>query len=73
MKFKEMNLSFGQKFWMLRQIVGRSETETAYLLKKSLGSYLKHENDFLFPTETLLRRVAKLYGLSYQELLEFGE
>lgn len=68
-----MKLTFGQKFVLLRQIADRTEAETALLLKKRLDSYLKHEADFLYPTEALLRRTASLYGLSYQELLEFGE
>ncbi|WP_316814107.1 hypothetical protein [Pedobacter heparinus] len=71
--YETMQLTFGQKFVLLRQIADRSESETALLLKKSLDSYLKLESDFLYPTDALLRRTAKLYGLSYQELLEFGE
>lgn len=71
--YETMQLTFGEKFKMLRQMAGRSETETAFLLKKPLESYLKYEGDFLYPTESLLRRTAKLYGLTYNELLNIGE
>lgn len=73
MKYKELNLTFGQKFTLLRQYAQRTETETADLLKKPVETYVKYENDNLYPTESLLRRVAKLYGLSYNELMVVGE
>jgi transcriptional regulator with XRE-family HTH domain len=71
--YNTMQLTFGQKLKMLRQMTGRSETETAFLLKKTAESYLKYEDDFLYPTESMLRKVAKLYHITYQELLAYGE
>lgn len=73
MKRGEMKLTLGQKFALLRQNAGKSESEIARLLKKSRPNYLKYEEDFLYPTEALLRKTAKLYGISYNELLDVGE
>jgi transcriptional regulator with XRE-family HTH domain len=71
--YETMQLTFGQKFKMLRQMANRTEAETAVLLKKSVDTYTRLENDFIYPTESMLRKVAKLYNITYQELLACGE
>lgn len=68
-----MKLTFGQKFKLLRQMTGRIEAETAELLKKPVDYYIRLEENFTYPTESMLRKVAKLYQISYQELLAYGE
>lgn len=73
MENENMQLTFGEKFMQLRKTTGRTLAETAVLLNKPLISYIKLENDFLYPTESMLRKVAKLYDITYQELLAYGE
>jgi transcriptional regulator with XRE-family HTH domain len=73
MKLHQNKLTFGQKFALLRQMSGRPEIETAHLFKKSPELYIRYETDFLYPTESMLRRAAKLYGLTYNELMQIGE
>jgi transcriptional regulator with XRE-family HTH domain len=73
MKLHQNKLTFGQKFALLRKMSGRSLEDTAHLLRKALDSYQKYEEDFLYPTESMLRRAAKLYGITYNELMQIGE
>lgn len=73
MQAQTIQLTFGKKFKQLRELSGRTAQETATLLKKPIGSYLKLEADFLYPTESMLRRIAKLYNITYQELIMYGE
>lgn len=73
MKYKEMKLSFGQKFKQLRKAAKRTKAETATLLKKSEVSYKNLENDKHYPKKGLLRKIVKLYKISTAELLATGE
>ncbi|MDR6786496.1 hypothetical protein [Pedobacter africanus] len=66
-------LTFGHKFQLLRETAGRSEAETAMLLKTPYFSYLRLEADILYPTESTLRKVAKLYDITREELLMYNE
>ncbi|ACU03333.1 MULTISPECIES: helix-turn-helix domain-containing protein [Pedobacter] len=68
-----MKLTLGEKFRMLREQAGTSVEETAALLKTAAGTYNKIETDFIYPTESMLNKVARLYGISYDELLNVGE
>lgn len=39
----------------------------------SLSTYEKIEDDFLYPADTMIKKTAKLYELTYEELLAVGE
>lgn len=71
--YENMQLTFGQKFKSLRQLSGRTEAETAELLKKPVVTYLRLEEDNIYPTESILRKIAKLYKITHQELSAYGE
>lgn len=71
--YETMQRSFGQKFRSLREVSGRTQAETAVLLKKPVLTYIKLEEDFLYPTESMLRKIAKLYNITHQELIAYGE
>jgi transcriptional regulator with XRE-family HTH domain len=73
MELKFMNLTLGQKFKRLREQAGATIEETAALLKLSISTYQKWEEDFIYPVDGQIARLGKLYGLSYQEVLEIGE
>lgn len=70
---KLMKLTLGQKFRILRTQAGVSEADTAVLLKTAVGTYQKIEDDFIYPTESMINKAAKLYGITYQQLLNIGE
>lgn len=68
-----MKMTLGQKFRILRIRAGVSEEYTALLLKTAVGSYQKMEGDFIYPTESMINKVAKLYDITYDQLLKVGE
>nr|WP_162988862.1 hypothetical protein [Pedobacter schmidteae] len=68
-----MKITFGQKFQLLREMSGRSEAQTAMLLKTPYFNYLRQEADILYPTGSLLRKVARLYNITREELLMYNE
>jgi transcriptional regulator with XRE-family HTH domain len=70
---KLMKLTLGQKITLLRQQSGKTKAEIAAAVKTQVGTYKKIEGDFIYPTESMINKVARLYGLSYQQLLEVGE
>ena len=70
---KLMKLTLGQKFRILRIQAGVSEADAAVLLKTAVGTYQKIEDDFIYPTESMINKTAKLYGITYQQLLNIGE
>lgn len=71
--YENMKSTFGQKFKSLRKLSGRTEAEVAELLKKPVATYIGLEDDSIYPTESIIRKVAKLYGISYRELFAYGE
>lgn len=73
MRVLMQKLTFGEKFTALREATGRTQEETAALLKKPLGGYKKLEEDFTFPTDSMLHRIAALYNISYEEVVMYGE
>jgi transcriptional regulator with XRE-family HTH domain len=73
MELKFMKLTLGQKFKKLREQAGATIEETATLLKLSLSTYQKWEEDFVYPVDGQIARLGKLYDLSYEEVLEVGE
>jgi transcriptional regulator with XRE-family HTH domain len=73
MEIKLMRLTLGQKFRSLREQAGKTEQEVATAVKTQIGTYQKLESDFLYPTESMINKVARLHGMSYQQLLEVGE
>lgn len=68
-----MKLTIGEKLILLRQNANKDYQEIAAHLKIAVSTYVKMEEDFIYPTESMLHKIAKLYGLTYQELLETGE
>ena len=72
-QMNEMKLTLGEKFQFLRQNTKKTEKEIAKELKLALTTYKKIEEDFLYPTDSLIRKAAKLYGMTYEELLAVGE
>ena len=72
-EIKLMKLTLGEKFTLLRQQSGKTEEEVAAAVKKPVGTYRKMEGDFLYPTASMIKKVAKVYGMGYVELLEVGE
>jgi transcriptional regulator with XRE-family HTH domain len=73
MDYQAMHATMGQKFTELRKMADRTQTETALLLKKPLSTYIRLEQDFIYPTESFMRKVAKLYNITRKELLAIGE
>jgi transcriptional regulator with XRE-family HTH domain len=73
MELKLMKLTLGQKFKLLRERAGGTAEETAALLKLAIGTYEKWEGDFVYPTDGQIAKLGKLYGMTYQEVLEVGE
>jgi transcriptional regulator with XRE-family HTH domain len=72
-EIKLMKLTLGQKFKMLREKAGKTEAEVAAAVKTQVGTYRKIEGDFIYPTESMINKVARLHGLTYQQLLDVGE
>lgn len=72
-KTNSMRLTLGEKFRLLREKAQKDEREIAEILKLSLSTYIKIEDDFVYPTDGLIARAAKLYGLDYDSFLETGE
>lgn len=68
-----MKLTLGEKFKLLRLEAKKSEREVAKGLKLSLTIYSKLEDDFLYPTDSIIKKTAELYGLTYDAFLEVGE
>lgn len=68
-----MKLTLGEKFQFLRQTAKRTEKEMAKELNLALTTYKKIEEDFLYPTDSLINKAAKLYGMTYEEFLSVGE
>jgi transcriptional regulator with XRE-family HTH domain len=68
-----MKLTLGQKIRILRQTAQKTEKETAESLKLSLDTYGRIEDDFIYPTDSMINKVARLYGLDYETFLEIGE
>lgn len=68
-----MKITIGEKFKLLRELAGKTETEVADHMKLSLQSYRKHEDDFLYPSDQQITKIGKLYGLTYEEVIAVGE
>lgn len=68
-----MKLTLGEKFQFLRQNAKKTEKEIAKELNLALTTYRKIEEDFLYPTDSLINKAAKLYGITYEEFLAVGE
>lgn len=68
-----MRLTLGQKFKLLRQNTQKDKREIAVYLKLSLITYTKIEDDFIYPTDRMINKIAKLYDLNYEAFLDVGE
>lgn len=70
---RTIKLSPAQKFEALRLEHCKSVEETAFQLKLPVASYMELENGDTYPTERMIRKIAKHYGLSYDGFLAVGE
>jgi transcriptional regulator with XRE-family HTH domain len=68
-----MKLTIGEKFQFLRGKAQKTETEIAEQLKLNLTTYNKMEEDFLYPADHVIRKVASLYDMTYEAFLAVGE
>ncbi|MEQ7799154.1 helix-turn-helix transcriptional regulator [Pedobacter sp. ASV1-7] len=68
-----MKLTIGEKFRFLRACAQKDEKEVSESLKLSLSTYIKIEDDFIYPKDSVIRRAAELYGLDYDGFLRVGE
>lgn len=68
-----MKLTLGEKFTFLRENAKRTVKETAEYLNLAVSTYEKMEGDFIYPADRLIKKAAKLYELTYDELLALGE
>lgn len=68
-----MKLTIGQKFRFLRLRTEKTEKEIAESLKLSLNTYRKIEDDFIYPTDSSISKVATLYGLDHESFMKIGE
>jgi transcriptional regulator with XRE-family HTH domain len=73
MEDKLMKITLGEKFRRVREKAGKTEEEIAAAVKTQVGTYRKIEGDFLYPTESMINKVARFYGISYDEVLGVGE
>ncbi|MDR6783312.1 transcriptional regulator with XRE-family HTH domain [Pedobacter africanus] len=73
MELQFMKHTPGEKLTMLRQKARRSKAETAGLLNLTLHVYVALEEDFLYPSDMMFHKIAKLYGITYDQLLAVGE
>ena len=68
-----MKFTIGEKITMLRQQEGKTLEEVAEHLKVSTINYVKWENDFVYPSDQQLARLGELYGLTYDQVITYGE
>ncbi|MNL23299.1 hypothetical protein D3C87_1446820 [compost metagenome] len=58
---------------MLRREKGKTQDDVARHLDVSLPGYLKMEEDFIYPSDLQIAKIGSLYGLTYEEVIAFGE
>jgi transcriptional regulator with XRE-family HTH domain len=73
MEIKLMGLTLGQKIALLRQQSGKTKAEIAAAVKTQVSTYKKIEGDFIYPTESMINKLARLHGINYNDLLAVGE
>jgi transcriptional regulator with XRE-family HTH domain len=72
-EFNYMKLTLGEKFALLREQEGKTLKEVAAHLKMKVDTYLKLEEDFVYPTDQQITKLGRLYGLRYDQVISFGE
>lgn len=68
-----MKYTMGEKFRMLREQAGKSEDDVSRHLKISLPTYIKMEEDFLYPSDQQITVLGRLYGLRYDQVINYAE
>ena len=68
-----MKLTIGQKLALLRREKGKTQDDVARHLDVSLPGYIKMEEDFLYPSDKQIAKIGELYGMSYEEVVSYGE
>ena len=66
-------MTFGTKIRLLRNIKGYSQPNMAQMLNLSTNSYGELERDQVPPKPKRKEQIAKIFGLSVEELDSFGE
>ena len=72
-ELKMMKLTMGEKISLLRQKAGKSVEEVAAHMKMNVASYMRLEDDFVYPKDEQLTKLGQLYGLTYEEVIRVGE
>ena len=72
-EIKFMKLTIGEKLIMLRGEKGKTQDDVARHLDVSLPGYLKMEEDFIYPSDLQIAKIGELYGMTYQQVIDFGE
>ncbi|MNL39692.1 hypothetical protein D3C87_1619820 [compost metagenome] len=70
---KFMKLTIGEKFTALRNQAGKTLDEVAGHLKMETLTYIKIENDFVYPSDQQIAKLGRLYNLTYEEVIAVGE
>ncbi|WP_316814461.1 helix-turn-helix transcriptional regulator [Pedobacter nyackensis] len=70
---RTINLTPAQKIVELRLKHDISILELAAKLRLTVSTYKELENGNSYPTERMIRKIAKQYGLTYDEFLAVGE
>ncbi|SMC43931.1 hypothetical protein SAMN04488524_0413 [Pedobacter africanus] len=68
-----MKMTIGEKMARLREQAGKTAEELADYMKMNVETYVKMEDDFIYPNDNQITRLGKFYGMSYQEVLDVGE
>lgn len=70
---KMMKLTIGEKLALLRKQAGKTQDDVARHLDVSLPTYIKHEEDFLYPSDNQIAKLGQLYDLTYEQVIRVGE
>lgn len=66
----KFNVAFGAKLKVLRRKLGITQSQTAYYLGVTRSTYAYYETGKVQPSLETLRKIARLYGVSADYLLD---
>ncbi|MNL13488.1 Helix-turn-helix domain protein [compost metagenome] len=72
-ELKFMKLTIGEKITMLRREKGKTQDDVARHLDVSLPTYIKMEENFLYPSDKQIAKIGELYGFTYQQVVDYKE
>ncbi|MDR6783773.1 transcriptional regulator with XRE-family HTH domain [Pedobacter africanus] len=72
-EIKFMKLTIGEKIALLRREKGKTQDDLARHLDVSLPKYISMEDDFLYPSDLQIAKIGELYGMSYDQVISYGE